>query len=100
MTEDNSPNVRLAFIWASENIATANPAAFQNRIEVFASLLDDCDSRVRIETPEIFRVIGKRLPEIVAPYINKLRQLAENDPERVVRIHALGAIKAMESQRK
>lgn len=94
---DSCPNVRLSFIWASENIATTTAEAYQGHISVFAMLLDDENDRVRIEAPEIFRVIGKRRPEYVAQYIEKLRYLTEHDDIKVVRVHAKGAIKAIES---
>ena len=63
-------------------------------MEVFETLLHDTDDKVRIESPEIFRVLGKRKPEFVIPYIEKLQEMAETDSNRVVRIHSLGAIKA------
>ena len=93
---DICPNVRLSFIWASENIATNTPEVYEEHISVFAVLLDDENNRVRIEAPEFFRVIGKRRPEYVKQYIEKLRYLKEHDDEKVVRIHAKGAIKAIE----
>ncbi len=93
---DICPNVRLSFIWASENIATNTPEVYEEHISVFAALLDDENNRVRIEAPEFFRVIGKRRPEYVKQYIEKLRYLKEHDDEKVVRIHAKGAIKAIE----
>ena len=61
---------------------------------VFEALLDDADDKVRMESPEIFRVLGKRRPEFVRPYIEKLRKMSETDSNRVVRIHSAGAIKA------
>ena len=61
---------------------------------IFEKLLHDTDERVRMEAPEIFRVLGKRRPEFVRPYIELLRQISETDDNRVVRIHCLGAIKA------
>lgn len=97
LATDNCSNVRLNFIWASENIATNTPEAYKERISVFAMLLDDENDRVRIEAPEMFRVIGKRRPEYVEQYIEKLRCLTEHDKEKVVRIHAKGAIKAIEA---
>lgn len=42
--------------------------------------------------PEVFRVIGKRKPEIVKQYIIKLDYSAENDNNEDVRIHSPGAI--------
>ncbi len=93
---DSCSNVRLSFIWASENIATNTPEAYEEHISVFAVLLDDENNRVRIEAPEIFRVIGKRRPEYVKHYIEKLRNQTEHDYEKVVRIHAKGAVKAIE----
>ena len=57
-------------------------------------LLHDEDEKVRMEAPEIFRVLGKRRPEFVRPYMEQLRQISETDSNRVVRIHCLGAIKA------
>ena len=94
---DEEAKVRLSFIWASENIATNTPDIYEYQMPVFAELLHDSDDRVRMEAPEIFRVLGKRRPEFVRPYLEQLRQIAENDRNRVVRIHCLGAIKAATS---
>jgi HEAT repeat protein len=92
-TEDKAASVRLAFIWASENIATNTPDPYQDHMPVFSKLLHDADDKVRMEAPEIFRVLGKRRPDFVKPYLEQLRLLAETDPNRVVRIHCLGAIR-------
>jgi hypothetical protein len=59
-------------------------------------LLRDPDDKVRMEAPEIFRVLGKRRPEFVLPYIDTLQQIAGTDDNRVVRSHCAGAIKATE----
>ncbi len=91
---DEEPKVRLSFIWASENIATNTPDIYGNYMPVFESLLHDINDKVRMESPEIFRVLGKRRPEFVIPYIEQLQKMAESDSNRVVRIHSLGAIKA------
>ena len=90
---DGEARVRLAFIWASENIATNTPDPYRDHIPVFAELLRDGDDRVRMEAPEMFRVLGKRRPEFVEPYIGLLRSIAETDSNRVVRIHCQGAIR-------
>ena len=95
---DNEPKVRLSFIWASENIATNTPDIYKNYMMVFEKLLHDNDDKVRMEAPEIFRVIGKRRPEFVRPYIEILRKISETDSNRVVRIHSLGAIKATKAE--
>ena len=91
---DEKPNVRLSFIWASENIATNTPDIYAEHMSVFEKLLHDPDDKVRMESPEIFRVLGKRRPEFIIPYIEQLQKMAESDSYRVVRIHSLGAIKA------
>ena len=91
---DEEPKVRLAFIWASENIAVNTPDIFEDLMPVFEKLLHDADDKVRMEAPEIFRVLGKRRPEFVRPYLEQLRQISETDANRVVQIHCLGAIKA------
>ena len=91
---DEDPKVRLSFIWASENIATNTPDIYRNYMPVFESLLHDINDKVRMESPEIFRVLGKRRPEFVIPYIEQLQKMAESDSNRVVRIHSIGAIKA------
>ena len=91
---DREANVRLSFIWASENIAANTPGSYGPFMPVFAELLHDSDDRVRMEAPEIFRVLGKRKPEFVAPYIEPLRAISETDCNRIVRIHCLGAIRA------
>ena len=44
--------------------------------------------------PEIFRVLGKRRPEFVRPFVAQLQRISETDDNRVVRIHCLGAIRA------
>ncbi len=91
---DQEPKVRLSFIWASENIATNTPDIYEDHMPVFEELLHDADDKVRMEAPEIFRVLGKRRPEFVRPYLEQLKVLSETDENRVVRIHCLGAIKA------
>lgn len=91
---DEDASVRLAFIWASENIATNTPDPYKDHMPLFAELLHDSDDRVRMEAPEIFRVLGKRKPDFVKPYIERLRNIAETDSNRVVKIHCLGAIRA------
>ena len=96
-SRDREANVRLSFIWASENIATNTPDPYGPFMPIFAELLHDSDDKVRMEAPEIFRVLGKRRPEFVAPYIDQLRALTETDGNRVVRIHCLGAIRTATS---
>ena len=91
---DEEPKVRLSFIWASENIATNTPDVYENNMPVFEKLLHDKEDKVRMEAPEIFRVLGKRRPEFVRPFVEQLQAISENDSNRVVRIHCLGAIKA------
>ena len=93
---DEEPKVRLAFIWASENIATNTPDVYAKHMPIFEKLLHDENDKVRMEAPEIFRVLGKRRPEFVRPYIELLLQIFETDDSRIVRIHCLGAIKATE----
>lgn len=95
---DEEAKVRLSFIWASENIATNTPEIYENNISVFEKLLHDTDDKVRMEAPEIFRVLGKRRPEFVRPFAEQLQRMAESDSNRVVRIHCMGAIKAMMPQ--
>ena len=95
---DEDAKVRLSFIWASENIATNTPDIYEGYMPVFARLLHDTDDKVRMEAPEIFRVLGKRRSEFVQPYLETLQHISESDDNRVVRIHCLGAIKAATSK--
>ena len=95
---DEDPKVRLSFIWASENIATNTPDIYEAYMPTFAELLRDVDEKVRMEAPEIFRVVGKRRPEFIRPYLELLQRISETDANRVVRIHCLGAIKATVSK--
>lgn len=97
--KDDAPNVRLNFIWSAENIATNTPDIYADSMSVFAGLLHDTDDKVRMEAPEIFRVLGKRKPKFVGPYIGFLKKISESDANRVVRIHASGAIKATEASK-
>lgn len=91
---DDEAKVRLSFIWTSENIATNTPDIYKEHMSVFERLLYDEDDKVRMEAPEIFRVLGKRRPEFVTPFLEQLQKISETDDNRVVRIHCLGAIKA------
>lgn len=95
---DKDAKVRLSFIWASENIATNTPDIYKDHMPVFETLLHDDDDKVRMEAPEIFRVLGKRKPEFVVPYLAQLQQLAQTDDNDVVRIHCLGAVRATEAE--
>ena len=95
--KDPHPDVRMNLIWACENIATNTPEVLDTSMEIFATLLDDEGIRVRREAPEVFRVIGKRCPHLVKPYIKKLKITSEFDTDNVVRIHAAVAIKAAKS---
>jgi HEAT repeat protein len=92
--DDEAAQVRLSFIWASENIATNTPDIYADHMPVFGKLLYDPDDKVRMEAPEIFRVLGKRRPEFVRPFVEQLKKISETDSNQVVRIHCLGAIKA------
>ena len=93
MCSDTAETVRLAFVWACENIATNAPEFFCDKLDLFYALISDKGERVRIEAPEMFRVMGKRLPHSVEPYLKKLERFAEHDPHPVVRIHTSGAIR-------
>ncbi len=96
LASDGDPKVRLSFIWASENIAVNTPDIYEDHMPVFEKLLHDADDRVRMEAPEIFRVLGKRRPEFVMPFVEQLKKLSEKDENRIVRIHCLGAVRAAE----
>lgn len=93
MRYDESENVRHAFIWACENIATNAPELFCEKLEIFHEMISDSSQKVRIEAPEMFRVIGKQKPEYVKPYLEKLEWIAENDENPTVRIHSAGAVR-------
>ena len=95
LASDSIPHVRLSFIWASENIATNTPDPYEAYMPLFANLLDDSDDKVRMEAPEMFRVMGKRRPQMVTPYLERLQWLAENDANPIVRIHSAGAIRVI-----
>lgn len=95
---DKEAKVRLSFIWASENIAINTPDIYEEYMPIFEKLLYDSDDKVRMEAPEIFRVLGKRRPEFVRPFVDRLEKISETDPNRVVRIHCLGAVKAVNTK--
>lgn len=93
MKNDESSDVRMCFIWACENISTNAPDLYSDYMDIFLELINDKNDRVRIEAPEMFRVIGKRKPKYVEPYLDKLQWFAENDLHRIVRIHPAGAVR-------
>lgn len=93
MKDDESEKVRHAFIWACENIAVNTPELFCEKLDIFYEMISDSGDKVRIEAPEMFRVIGQRRPECVKPYLERLEYVAENDENQTVRIHSSGAIR-------
>ena len=93
MRDDEAGNVRHAFIWACENIAADAPELFCEKLEIYYQMIFDCEEKVRIEAPEMFRVIGKKAPYCVKPYLDKLEWIAENDEHPVVRVHSAGAVR-------
>ncbi len=93
MRKDQVDDVRLAFVWACENIATNAPELFCKKLDLFYEMIQDKGERVRIEAPEMFRVMGKRKPQYVKPYLEKLQWFVDNDTNPVVRIHSAGAIR-------
>ena len=93
MRNDESYAVRHAFIWACENIAVNAPELFCEKMEMYYQMIFDSNEKVRIEAPEMFRVIGKTNPDCVKPYLEKLELIAENDEHPVVRIHSEGAVR-------
>ncbi len=94
--KDKESRVRSGAIWACENIATTCPELFKRRIKGFLKLLDDDNiEHVRREAPEIFRVIGKKRPDMVKCAIPKLKEML-NDKDKVARAHAAGALKVIE----
>ena len=93
MRFDESENVRHAFIWACENMASNAPELFCEKLEIFYELIFDSGKKVRIEAPEMFRVVGKTKPGCVKPYLDKLEWIAQNDENPIVRIHSAGAVR-------
>ena len=93
MRLDKSENVRHAFVWACENIASTAPGIFCEKLDIFYQKIFDSGQKVRIEAPEMFRVIGKQKPDYVMPYLEKLEWIAQNDENRIVRIHSAGAVR-------
>ena len=93
--KDEVEAVRLSFVWACENIATNAPELFCKNLEIFYEMISDTGEKIRIESPEMFRVIGKRKPECVKPYLDKLEYIAKNDRHPIVRIHCEGAIRTI-----
>ena len=91
---DVDENVLHAFIWACENIATNNLEMFCDDLDIFFDMISDSSDKVRIEAPEMFRVVGKTKPEFVIPYLERLEEISQNDANRVVRIHSAGAVKS------
>ena len=100
MKDDESGNVRHAFIWACENIASNAPELFCEKLDIYYQMISDSVDKVRIEAPEMFRVVGKRKPGCVEPYLKKLEWISQNDEHPVVRIHSAGAVRITKKELK
>ena len=101
--EDNDPKLRersanaIGRIGRADNdlviVYISNPDLFCDKLDIFYEMISDSEDKVRIEAPEMFRVIGKTRPNCVKHYLKKLEYFAENDENRIVRIHSAGAIR-------
>lgn len=78
------------FLRTSENAAANTPGIDRNYMQVFERLLHDADDGIRMEAPEICRVLGKRRPEFVRPYADRLQRIPETDSNRAGRISLPG----------
>jgi hypothetical protein len=67
---------------------------FCDNLDIFFDMISDSSDKVKIEAPEMFRVVGKTKPECVIPYLVRLEEISQNDANRVVCIHSAGALKA------
>ena len=56
-------------------------------------MIQDKCVRERIEAQETFRVMEKRKPQYIKPYLEKLQWFVDNDTNPVVRIHSAGAVR-------
>lgn len=100
MRHDEWENVRHAFLWACENIASTAPELFCENLDIFYEMIGDSSEKVRIEAPEMFRMIGKRKPEYVKAYLTELEWISKNDENPIVRIHSEGAVRITEKTMK
>lgn len=82
-------------LWQGNNVIAGAEDLYEHHMPVFEELLHDVDDKIRMEAPEIFRVLGKRRPEFVRPYAELLKRISKTDSNRVVRIHCSGAVKAI-----
>ena len=55
---DEEPKVRLAFIWASENIATNTPDIYEKHMPVFEKLLHDVNEKTKAPAWRSGEVMG------------------------------------------
>ena len=55
---DEEPKVRLAFIWASENIATNTPDIYEKQMPVFEKLLHDVNEKTKASAWRSGEVMG------------------------------------------
>lgn len=96
LANDSEPEVRMNVIWACENIAVNSPELVLKYINIFLYLLFDPNKEyVRREAPEIFRVLGERSIRVNAS-IPMLKKLATEDSDKVVRSHAISALKVQQ----
>ena len=100
MRHNECENVRHAFLWACENIASTTPELFCEKLDIFYEMIGDSSEKVRIEAPEMFRVIGKRKLEYVKAYLTELEWISKNDENPIVRIHSEGAVRITEKTMK
>jgi len=90
LTHD-SVKIQAKALWLLGEMGLMYPQSVQDAVPAIAAFLNSPEPLLR---ERVLNVLGKRRPEFVRPYLERLRQISESDENRVVRIHCLGAIKA------
>ena len=116
----DSVKVKAKALWMLWEMGLAFPQSIKDSVDAVAAFLDSADPLLRERAVNALGRIGRgcfgsiesywaglfqfahdEAPGVrlafVKPYIDQLRTLSETDPNRVVRIHSLGAIKAATS---
>ncbi len=107
LLSSESTKIKAKALWLLGEMGLKFPIAVKDSVSAIAAFCDSGEPLLRERAVNALGrigrgcyVLGKRRPEFVEPYLDLLRNIAETDSNRVVRIHCLGAVKATKTAKK
>ena len=93
LNENHSVIVKAKILWLLGEMGLNYPLEVKKYVADIADYIDDDCPKLRERSVNALGRIGRADKHLIAPYLEKLQWLADNDTHPVVRIHSTGAIR-------